>query len=121
MITTSQPYYLGWVCFECAQQRGAFIPEHHCCTVHDDLCGLCHRIVSVTEPRDFGNTRHYLYDVYPIIDGRYEYTVPQARSLPVKMVMYYPKRRMIKVRFKHMDHEIWIQKQTLKRYIQEEN
>jgi hypothetical protein len=49
-----------WVCFDCAKQRGARVPEHHLCTVHIDICGICKMEVEVTEPRDFGRTRNLL-------------------------------------------------------------
>lgn len=50
----------GWVCFECAEKRGAWPPEGHHYTVHTGTCSICKQNVQVTEPRDFGITRHLL-------------------------------------------------------------
>lgn len=50
----------GWVCFDCADERGAKIPKGHCYTVHVDLCGICKKEKRVTEPRDYGRSRHLL-------------------------------------------------------------
>ncbi|MBU0846946.1 hypothetical protein KKH23_07110 [Patescibacteria group bacterium] len=50
----------AWICFECAQRRGARIPEGHAYTVHVDICGICEKEKAVTEPRDFGITRKLL-------------------------------------------------------------
>lgn len=50
----------SWVCIPCAYQRGASIPDGHVYTVHVDVCGICEKLVAVTEPRDFGKTRNLL-------------------------------------------------------------
>jgi hypothetical protein len=50
----------GWVCFSCADKRGAKIPVGHVYTVHKGVCGICNKIQTVTEPRDFGKTRKLL-------------------------------------------------------------
>jgi len=49
-----------WVCFGCAKERGARVPDGHRYTVHTDTCGICNQQREVTEPRDFGGTRHLL-------------------------------------------------------------
>jgi len=49
-----------WVCFGCAKERGARVPEHHLCTTHRGICGICNTEQEVTEPRDFGRTRNLL-------------------------------------------------------------
>lgn len=49
-----------WVCLSCATKMGARIPERHVYTMHEDECGVCGLTTSVTEPRDFGVTRHLL-------------------------------------------------------------
>lgn len=50
----------GWVCFACADKRGAKIPVGHAYTVHKGVCGICNTTQEVTEPRDFGRTRNLL-------------------------------------------------------------
>lgn len=50
----------GWVCLECAAERGASPPPGHRYTVHTDICSLCNKTTSVTEPRDFGVQRGLL-------------------------------------------------------------
>lgn len=50
----------AWVCLKCADQRGASMPEGHVYTVHIGICGICNTTQKVTEPRDFGRTRHLL-------------------------------------------------------------
>ena len=46
------------VCFDCAKERGARIPEGHCYSVYAGFCDLCNKEKEeVTEPRDFGVTR----------------------------------------------------------------
>ena len=49
-----------WVCHDCATRRGARVPEGHCYTVHTGKCGICREVKTVTEPRDYGSTRHLL-------------------------------------------------------------
>lgn len=50
----------AWVCLDCADARGARIPEGHVFTVHVGICGICNKEKQVTEPRDFGKTRGLL-------------------------------------------------------------
>lgn len=50
----------GWVCFDCAKNRRASIPENHIYTTHFDICDICNKNKEVTEPRDFGLTRGLL-------------------------------------------------------------
>jgi|AntRauTorckE6833_2_1112554.scaffolds.fasta_scaffold00300_12 hypothetical protein len=50
----------AWVCFDCAEKRGARVPEGHIVTVNILECGLCGEVKEVTEPRDFGKTRNLL-------------------------------------------------------------
>ena len=50
-----------WVCFRCAEDRGATMPKGHVATCHPDTCGICQKEnVSCTEPRDFGVHRNRL-------------------------------------------------------------
>ena len=51
---------IQWVCRDCATERGANIPPNHLPTWHVDTCDLCGKEKEVTEPRDFGRTRHLL-------------------------------------------------------------
>ena len=50
----------SWVCLDCANKRGARIPQGHCFTSHIGICGICQEEKEVTEPRDFGITRNLL-------------------------------------------------------------
>lgn len=49
-----------WVCLKCADKRGAKMPQGHRYTAHTGICGICQQTTTVTEPRDFGRTRHLL-------------------------------------------------------------
>lgn len=49
-----------WVCNDCAQERGASMPDGHIATWHGDTCGICKEYKSVTQPRDFGKDRDKL-------------------------------------------------------------
>jgi hypothetical protein len=60
-ISTQQP---DWVCHDCGQLWGRwyedgeyFGPSTHCATYHNSRCGVCTRVVPVTEPRDYGFLR----------------------------------------------------------------
>lgn len=44
---------VAWICFGCARDLGATMHPEHLCTVHRDICGVCHVEKEVTEPRDF--------------------------------------------------------------------
>jgi hypothetical protein len=44
--------YPSWICFDCGKKYGTII-QNHCCTMHNDVCGWCGELKSVTEPRDF--------------------------------------------------------------------
>jgi rRNA maturation protein Nop10 len=44
--------YPTWVCDFCALENGGKIPSH-AYTVHQDVCGICGKITTVTEPRDY--------------------------------------------------------------------
>jgi len=45
--------YPAWICSECATSRGY---SNRCMlsTFHEDLCGWCEQIKTVTQPRDYG-------------------------------------------------------------------
>lgn len=62
----------SWVCFDCAEERGARVPEGHLCTVHTDICGICNQSKTVTEPRDFGKTRYLLNIEFEFTDEDYK-------------------------------------------------
>ena len=42
-----------WICTKCAHEHGATTREGHLATWHEDLCGVCNELKTVTEPRDF--------------------------------------------------------------------
>ena len=42
-----------WICAPCALRAGAAYIPGHCSTFHTDVCGVCRRRGTVTEPRDF--------------------------------------------------------------------
>lgn len=42
-----------WICNDCANKKGWKMPINHVATFHDDKCGDCHQLKSVTEPRDY--------------------------------------------------------------------
>lgn len=47
--------YPQWVCSLCGTMYGRRIPSGHVATWHEDTCGVCGNLASVTEPRDFGH------------------------------------------------------------------
>lgn len=51
---------VDWVCFDCADARGATMLPNHVFTAHENLCDICRMVKTVTEPRDFGKTRSKL-------------------------------------------------------------
>ena len=46
--------YPEWVCGDCAIANGGNWTKGHLATFHDDLCGWCGQIRSVTKPKDYG-------------------------------------------------------------------
>ena len=49
--------YPQWVCVDCGTKHG----NRPCgvATVHEDICGVCGKLTSVTEPRDFGHLKGF--------------------------------------------------------------
>lgn len=47
--------YVIWICFECGEKYGN--RECGVATWHPGMCDVCHRLRSVTEPRDFGGLK----------------------------------------------------------------
>lgn len=45
--------YPVWICSDCAASAGAEMPKGHVATFHPDICDVCNRWKSVTEPRDY--------------------------------------------------------------------
>ena len=45
-----------WVCNECGITYGK-VPCNMISTWHEDICDICGKKLSVTEPRDFGGLR----------------------------------------------------------------
>ena len=44
---------MTWICLDCAKAVGVVMPPGHAYTAHEDTCGVCGEIKTVTEPRDF--------------------------------------------------------------------
>ena len=53
-LKTKEP---KWVCHVCAASKGARIPPGHIATWNNNKCGICGKDTTVTQPRDFGETR----------------------------------------------------------------
>jgi len=45
--------YPAWICANCGDKYGK-MPQGHIATWHEDTCGWCGEVKSVTEPRDYG-------------------------------------------------------------------
>ncbi len=44
---------VAWICTECAHIYGGKQPMDHLATYHEELCSVCDKTKSVTQPRDF--------------------------------------------------------------------
>lgn len=53
LTTQRQGEYPIWICQRCAENNGGVMPDTHLATFHQDICDVCNRWVSVTEPRDY--------------------------------------------------------------------
>jgi len=53
------PHYPDWICAPCGKAYGRGAPENHISTWHTDTCGVCGKVTSVTEPRDFGHLKKW--------------------------------------------------------------
>jgi hypothetical protein len=51
--------YPDWICRECGEAHGRGMPAGHVSTWHEDLCGVCGKFTSVSEPRDFGHLKKW--------------------------------------------------------------
>jgi hypothetical protein len=51
--------YPAWICRPCGEAHGRGMPEGHVSTWHEDRCGVCGRVTSVSEPRDFGHLKKW--------------------------------------------------------------
>jgi hypothetical protein len=49
--------YPQWVCADCGIEWGKHAPATMRATWHEDICGICGRSKTCTEPRDFGHLR----------------------------------------------------------------
>lgn len=47
--------YPDWICYECGTKYGKI--KSLCATYHRELCPVCKKRKSVTQPRDFGYPR----------------------------------------------------------------
>ncbi len=53
------PAYPAWICRPCGEAHGRGMPEGHISTWHEDPCGVCGKVTSVSEPRDFGHLKKW--------------------------------------------------------------
>ena len=53
------PHYPDWICRPCGEAYGRGTPEGHISTWHEDTCGICGKVTSVSEPRDFGHLKKW--------------------------------------------------------------
>ena len=51
--------YPEWICRPCGEAHGRGMPAGHVSTWHEDPCGICGKVTSVTEPRDFGHLKKW--------------------------------------------------------------
>jgi hypothetical protein len=51
--------YPAWICRPCGEAHGRGMPKGHVSTWHEDTCGICGRVTSVSEPRDFGHLKKW--------------------------------------------------------------
>ncbi len=54
-----RPPYPHWICAPCGQTHGRGMPKGHVSTWHEDPCGVCGKVTSVSEPRDFGHLKKW--------------------------------------------------------------
>jgi hypothetical protein len=53
------PPYPAWICAPCGEAYGRGMPQSHISTWHTDACGICGKVASVSEPRDFGHLKKW--------------------------------------------------------------
>jgi hypothetical protein len=53
------PPYPAWICRPCGEACGRGMPADHISTWHEDTCGVCGKVTSVSEPRDFGHLKKW--------------------------------------------------------------
>jgi hypothetical protein len=53
---TEKPYP-EWVCYECGLKYGKHVGLDRVVSYHLNQCGVCGKVCSVTEPRDFGHLK----------------------------------------------------------------
>jgi rubrerythrin len=51
--------YPAWICRPCGEAHGRGMPAGHASTWHEDPCGVCGKVTSVSEPRDFGHLKKW--------------------------------------------------------------
>jgi hypothetical protein len=47
----------AWVCADCGKAWGYGMKKGHLATWHEDWCGVCARVKTVTDPRAYGGLR----------------------------------------------------------------
>ena len=62
MKVVKQRDYPVWVCYPCGIRHG--FKECGIATWHDDTCGVCGKVTTVTEPRDFGHLKNSWMKAY---------------------------------------------------------
>jgi rubrerythrin len=55
----AQSVYPAWICRPCGEAHGRGMPEGHVATWHEDICGVCGKLTSVTEPRDYRHLKKW--------------------------------------------------------------
>jgi rRNA maturation protein Nop10 len=58
-IFSKGKHYPDWICAPCGHTHGRGMPEGHVSTWHEDTCGVCGKVTSVSEPRDFGHLKKW--------------------------------------------------------------
>jgi len=53
------PPYPAWICRPCGEAHGRGMPKGHVSTWHEDSCGVCGKVTSVSEPRDFRHLKKW--------------------------------------------------------------
>lgn len=53
LIYRNSQFRYGYICMECARERGGTWPECHCATFHVGICGYCWRKISLCNIGDW--------------------------------------------------------------------
>jgi hypothetical protein len=58
-VTLVNPPYPAWICHICGSAHGIGMHAGHISTWHIGRCGICGKVASVSEPRDFGHLKKW--------------------------------------------------------------